>query len=191
MLLAADVPPLRADPVRREEVRVTWENHFGKVTLPPGTFRLDGHGKYGRTLVGDPVLWEPLLAKLGRVKPEIPAIVAEEYRCAHCGVAFFSYALPGTRVRLCSDQCLRDRRKVQQRQWCANHADQVAYYYRKVNTARSKRRAEARAGRVCETCGTSIEAAPVIEAVLLRPLPGAGAQSRGKNGDGSRYPDQR
>jgi hypothetical protein len=140
-------------------------------------------------LVGDPVLWRSVIEELAAeheaavarhealralakgwgiarwlpLPPEAEAYFAGaivrvygawEYTCQHCGVGYLGcYGRP--RLYVCSDRCKREREKTLKRQWrAANPPDS-----QQKNAIRMKRRAAARAGRVCEHCGTPIAAA--------------------------------
>jgi hypothetical protein len=136
---------LRREPVRRDEVRIyrpTFTNARWRVTMPLGTYRVD-HGDF----VAEPTLWQPLMDELAAKNRPFPLLqisVACEYLCLQCGTRFLAHELPGTMARICSDKCGEERRiKLQQA----------------LIAKRGQQRAEARAGRVCEYCGTAIEAA--------------------------------
>jgi hypothetical protein len=159
--------PLRNEPVRRDEVRIYAASGYPRwrMTMPIGTFRRVERDEFSASmkktytwkyLVGDPALWEALLAAEKRsVKPEIPEFDGFEYHCQQCDRRFLSGRLHGNQVPLCSNRCERDRQNAWRRRWRErNPAD-----YRLINAARTARRAEARAGRMCEHCGTPIAAA--------------------------------
>jgi hypothetical protein len=156
--------PLRREPVRRDEVRVYRRvNGDGKpqwlVTMPPGTYRLEEHGKYGiRYFVGDPAPWQPLMDELAAeyAQPKLEIFISNgfDYHCEQCGARFLAHRLAGNMVRLCSDKCERARRNARLRQWRATTAPD---HLRRHRSARAQQRAEARAGRTCEHCGIAIE----------------------------------
>jgi hypothetical protein len=87
--------------------------------------------------------------------PELREAQTRQYVCEHCGRGYVGIQLRGDQLCFCSNRCERERRNAQQRQWRENNPPD----YRIVNAARTARRAEARAGRVCEYCGAPIEAA--------------------------------
>jgi hypothetical protein len=133
--------PLRNEPVRRDEVRIYRRLGERRVTMPPDTYRIEDRGKYRRQyLVGDPVLWQPLMDELAsqyaeeheywrrrgltaRTEPlplpklEIRLWSAVEYTCEQCGAQFLDGELAGNMIRLCSDKCERERTAARQRQW--------------------------------------------------------------------------
>jgi hypothetical protein len=74
-----------------------------------------------------------------------------EYSCYHCGAGYLG---PRGRVYVCSDHCGRDRRKTRKRKWRQDNP----LLSQQINAARTARRAEARASRVCEHCGVPISA---------------------------------
>jgi len=171
--------PLRREPVRREEVRV-YRRMIGdgipqwRVTMPPGTYRLEERGKHrSQYIVGDPALWQPLMDELaaqyaaqheywrqrGFPGPqqrlpslEIAFLMGFEYTCEQCGTRFLAYKLADNMLRLCSDKCGRGRTAAQQRAWREANPSQ---YHRE----RDQQRAEASARHTCEHCGVAIEGA--------------------------------
>jgi hypothetical protein len=140
-------------------------------------------------LVGDPALWRSVLEELAaehaaavarheafyeqarangwgiarwmtQPLPGPPQAEAYEYRlreyiCAHCSGGYLGCSWRQPRLYVCSDRCKREREKTLRRQWrAANPPDS-----QQKNAIRMKRRAAARAGRVCEHCGVPLEAA--------------------------------
>lgn len=90
-------------------------------------------------------------------KPEFPTWRMREYLCEVCGCRYLGHKLShGKRICVCSNRCERKRRNSRQR-WLREFYGPPDYH--QVNAARTARRAEARANRVCEHCGVSIEAA--------------------------------
>lgn len=81
-------------------------------------------------------------------RPEIFSPLAFEYECELCGRCFLSHRIYGNGVHLCSNRCESERSKQIRRK-----------HYPKINAARVRKRAEARAGRKCEHCGISITTA--------------------------------
>jgi hypothetical protein len=81
-------------------------------------------------------------------------IYACEYVCEHCGRRYLGVKLKGNRrVSTCSDHCEHERCKAVERRWRKDAGITTS------NALRTARRAEVRAGRVCEHCGVPIEAA--------------------------------
>jgi hypothetical protein len=141
---------MRKKPITRDEVRV---DHFAVWTLPSGSFHRD---------TGQPVaqLWQPLLDQLRQqerewwdsgpaAKPELwgafesrveVAYPSAQATCHQCGRRFYC---PRNGSKWCSDLCVREAR-----------APRLAA----VVKAKSKARAEARAGGTCKTCGEPIKA---------------------------------
>ena len=149
---------MRHKPVSRDEVRF---NGRDITTLPTDSVRA---GKYGLEAI--PRLWAPLLRSLKRAqaaqnkrwaeqgipvgKPNPPRAPephwhAVVYRCQQCRRKF--YRAPHASGRWCSDVCATKAEKQRR-----------AVGIAAVVKARSKERAEARAGRKCETCGEPIKA---------------------------------
>ena len=132
--------------------------------MPVATWRLEerqgqAHGRSytARLLVGDTELWLALIDEIGtRVTPEFSVWVAREYVCEYCGARYLGLKRGGDRrVRVCSNECARRQRNAKQQLW-RQWRDRPDY--RLINAARTVRRAEARAGRVCARCGIPIKA---------------------------------
>ena len=102
------------------------------------------------------VLRRPTAWQLSPAAPELQVADVREYICEHCGRRYLGIELRGPWcLCVCSNRCERERRNAQQCQWRENNPPD----YRLVNAARTARRAEARAARVCEHCGAPIDAA--------------------------------
>ena len=153
---------LRGEPVRRDQVLI---GKLGLETMPVATWRFEERQgqAYGRSytaqlLVGDAELWHALLDEIGtRVIPEFSVWDAREYVCEYCGARYLGLKRGGERrVRVCSNECARRQRNAKQQLW-RQWRDRPDYQL--INAARTARRADARAGRVCARCGIPIKAA--------------------------------
>jgi len=153
---------LRGEPVRRDEVLIDGRR---LETMPIATWRFEerqgqtrGVSYAPRLLVGDAELWHALLDEIGsRVTPEFAVWEAREYVCEYCGARYLGLKRGGDhRVRVCSNECARRRRNAKQRLWRQRRDPSD---YQLINAARTARRAETRAGRVCAHCGIPIRAA--------------------------------
>jgi hypothetical protein len=185
--------PLRADPVRREEVLIDrWE----LATMPLGTFRLEERSHASITtpgtswtdlwLVGDPVLWQPVLDEVAaemtrqcqeierwrrenpdlwgppRVrslpKPEFRHRSMREYRCDHCGCRHLGLERHPRNVRRVRVWVCSNRCERDRRS-AQQRQWRKRFDYQSDNSARAFSRAAAREGLVCEHCGQPFEAA--------------------------------
>jgi hypothetical protein len=126
------------------------------------------------------------------IKPELPlgvgpkgvnADAVREYICEHCGCCYLARRLPDNRLRVCSNECKRKRRNTRAVQ--ARRGGPPADYAR-INAARTLRRAEARAGRVCATLRSTARGGPFDPPLLFRHLPGEVAS--GREGPPRRFP---
>lgn len=101
-------------------------------------------------------------------RPELPETMfstlrwkneVHECNCDHCGIRFLWRRWAHDRhyggIRCCSNQCKAERAKANKRHWRKLNPVSVS----KNNRSRTLKRAEARAGRTCEQCGKTIEAA--------------------------------
>jgi hypothetical protein len=87
-------------------------------------------------------------------KPVIFSPLSCEYECEHCGRRFLSHRIHGNGIPLCSNACESVRsNRMQRKRREENPPDYFA-----INAARFRKRAEARAGRMCEHCGMAVEA---------------------------------
>jgi hypothetical protein len=108
------------------------------------------------------------------IRPELPlgvgpkgvnADAVREYICEHCGCCYLARRLPDNRLRVCSNECKRKRRNTRAVQ--ARRGGPPADYAR-INAARTLRRAEARAGRVCATLRSTARGGPFDPPLLFR-----------------------
>ena len=119
---------MRTKPVTRDEVQFNGERI---TTMPADSVRKDEDG------FPEPIieLWAPLVQSL---RVAYPSTSRSTRVCQCCGKKFFR-TLRGPDL-YCSDRCAERAR--------------VARFVR----ARSEERAEARAGRTCESCGAPLDA---------------------------------
>lgn len=188
--MTAMAEQLRSDPVRRDEVRLIGrysridEEHYYELTLPVGTFRLEGRNGYSE-YVGDPLLWRPVLDQLAaEAEANYQAELRSFARLLTAAAERRPELLPLVKTMppvrrqvprpeisvfgAREYQCARCGKRFlcrllphRQPRLCSNKCEQErrAEISEGFNAQRGQRRAKARAGRTCAHCGIPFEAA--------------------------------